>query len=66
MRRPQKSGSFGWIGIAYLLAAMLAGCGGGTSTNISVTFSGGNSQTIGQTDWRTCSAGAREKQSRLD
>ena len=41
----------GWAGIAYLLATMLAGCGGGTSTpppKISVTFGGGNSQTIGQ------------------
>jgi predicted dienelactone hydrolase len=40
----------GWMGTVYLLAAMLAGCGG-TSTpppKISVTFSGGNSQTIGQ------------------
>lgn len=41
----------GWVGIAYLLAAMLSGCGGGASApqpKISVSFSGGNSQTIGQ------------------
>jgi predicted dienelactone hydrolase len=51
MRIPRKNRLFGWIGIAYFLAAMLAGCGGGTSTpppQVSVTFSGGNSQTIGQ------------------
>src|SRR6266550_3582163 len=41
----------GWMGIAYLLLAMLAGCGGAASTpppKISVSFGGGNSQTIGQ------------------
>ena len=51
MRRPRTSWLFGWIGIAYLLAAMLAGCGGGNSTpppKMSVSFAGGNSHTIGQ------------------
>jgi predicted dienelactone hydrolase len=49
--RVSKRRLCGWMGMAYLLAAMLAGCGGGTSTpppKISVTFGGGNSQTIGQ------------------
>jgi predicted dienelactone hydrolase len=41
----------GWVGVAYLLTAMLTGCGGAASTpppKISVSFGGGNSQTIGQ------------------
>src|SRR5215510_5791608 len=49
MRNLRKRNQFGWAGIACLLS-ILTGCGGSSPPppNITISFSGGSTQTLGQ------------------